>query len=75
MKARERMARRIELVADLTEVDTQLKLTLGMQPSNAVTSAARGLLNYRAEVCRSMAVAGYQPWDIPADIDETKVVW
>lgn len=73
LRADERMAKRAELFNTLTCLDRELRLVFGRPPSNRVTAYARGLLNQRAHTCREMSKVGYQHWDIPVDMDESKV--
>jgi hypothetical protein len=74
MLASEKMARRATLFAHLTSIDIDLKLAFGMEPSNRVTANARKLLNKRAQICDAMIQVGYTPWDVPADIEESKAI-
>lgn len=73
MLASEKMAKRAVLFNRLVKVDHELKIIFGKEPSNRVTAVARGLLENRVKICHAMTTVGFAPWDIPADIEETKV--
>lgn len=74
MRASQKMEKRIALHDRLTVVDQQLALTLSRERSNRVSELARGLLRYRSGICKEMAKVGYQPWALPLDPSETKVM-
>lgn len=70
----EKMARRVELVGHLTNIDNELKQAFTMTATNRVTAAARQLLAARRAICDEMITVGYQPWAIPAVIEESKAI-
>lgn len=80
MLASEKMALRAELVEDLTKIDTELRLGLAFgfstdsSPSHRGAAEARRLLTIRRAICDEMATVGFQPWAIPNDIEEAKVI-
>lgn len=72
MLASEKMARRAVLFQGLLDVDRDLTMLFGERSLRA-SSKARALLTSRAGICDELLQAGYEPWDVPADLKETKV--
>ncbi len=74
MTPSEKMARRVALVQQLTEVDDELRTGFGMAPSNRAAAEARRVLNIRRGICADMHTVGYHPWAIPTDAQEARAI-
>lgn len=80
MLASEKMALRAELVHQLTQLDTELRLGLAFGFSSDATPSLRGaaearrLLAIRRSICDEMVTVGFRPWAIPTDIEEAKAI-
>lgn len=74
MRAADRLARRVELVDKLTDIDAQLVDVAAQSPSNRIYSETMRLLGCRRDIRSDMRAVGYEPWPVPLDLDEAKVV-
>lgn len=74
MRASETLARRVELVEKLTGIDTQIVDGAAQAPSNKIYSETMRLLGCRRDIRSAMRAVGYEPWPVPLDLEEAKVV-
>lgn len=74
MRASERMAERARLYTELLTVDDRLMTAFSRTPDYRTSAVARELLDRRAAVCDKLMHVGYLPPDVPADIEEARVV-
>lgn len=80
MMASEKMALRAELAGDLMKVDTELRVGVAFgfssdaAPSHRGAAEARRLLSIRRMICDEMRTVGFQPWDIPTDLEEARAI-
>lgn len=74
MRASETLARRVELVDKLTDIDAQIVDVASQPPSNKIYSETMRLLGCRRDIRSDMRAVGYAPWPVPLDLEEAKVV-
>src|SRR4051812_7384509 len=74
MLASEKMAQRVVEVQKLIKVDDRLKFMFSQEPTNRVIADARKLLGARSKIVMSLVEVDYEPWPVPADIEEARWV-
>lgn len=81
MLASEKMAIRTELVQELRQVDTELRVGMAFgfdlnsdRTSRRSAAEARWLLETRRSICDDLRKVGFTPPELPYDLEEARAI-
>lgn len=67
------MAKRAALYPKLVKIDRDIERAVADAPSYRLYAEASELLRIRNSICEGLLEVGFEPWDAPIDMRETKV--
>ena len=74
VRAGQRMAERALLVVQLRGIDAEIVRVAALKPSHRVCHDMLRLLEQRTDCENDLRAVGYEPWQFPLDIRESKAV-